>query len=60
MADVFTTSKFEVKHDKDLNAYTMIVSLPATVPAPKGPFIFGVTKEQLQELLKQISAALKA
>ncbi|MBY0512775.1 MAG: hypothetical protein K2P78_02570 [Gemmataceae bacterium] len=54
MADVFTASKFEVKHDPELDVYSIVVKLPE----PNGPLVFGVTKEQLEELLAQLKAAL--
>ncbi len=54
MADVFTTSKFEVKHDAVLDSYSIVVKLPE----PNGPLVFGVSKEHLQELLAQLKAAL--
>jgi len=54
MADVFTTSKFEVKHDATMGTFSVVVKLPE----PNGPLVFGVAKEHLQELLVQLTAAL--
>ncbi len=54
MADVFTTSNFEVKHDPALGMYSVVVKLPE----PNGPLVFGVTKEHLEDLLDQLKAAL--
>jgi hypothetical protein len=50
MGDVLTTAKFDVKHDSTLDMYSVIVRLPK----PNGPLVFGVTKEQLRELLQRL------
>ena len=55
MEDVFiTTSKIEVKHDPNLDMYSVVIKLPK----PKGPLVFGVSKEQLQDLLKKLKKVL--
>ena len=53
MADVFATAEFEVKHDK-LDMYSIMVKMPA----PNGPIVFAVSKEQLEKLRDQIKTAL--
>jgi hypothetical protein len=54
MADVFGAVKIEIRYDKDLGMYTLKV----TPPKPNGPFVFGVSKEQLEKLRTTLTRLL--
>ena len=54
MADVFTTSKFNVTEDPITKGVSLVVELPE----PNGPLVFGISREHAAELLSQLETLL--